>query len=514
MKVSGEWRWVLLVSLGIVFLASIPYLFGYAIVPPGHSFIGLTYNVDDALVYLSWMRQAADGEFFTRNLFTSESQTGHGFNLLFYVLGRFAGVTHLPLIAVFHAARVFFGVGLLVLIYAFAGLLTRDLRTRRLTLLVAGLSSGIGWVFPAGEGFSRSVDLWQPEAITFLSIYLSPLFSFSLILILGSLYSLNLHSRTGRVRYAVYAGLLILLLGNVHSYDVIPVALTWALFAVASILVRPRNARPVVGGLIAAVIGAPSVAYQAYIYLHEPVFRLRADVPTLSPQVIFYLLGFGLLIPLAAFGLGRLRSEKGDYRLLACWILAAFASAYLPIAFQRKLIMGVHIPLSILAGVGPAFIVSKLRGRASVGAAALIVIALVPSNACFLVQDMCRIMSNRAHTTAHAPFIAAQELAALEYLRTHSERDDIVLAQPPFSSLVPACTGRRVYCGHWGETPGFAEKLQGVLTFFGHSDAKHRDAFVRKYDVRYVVDYGQIEEQSESIAPVLRLEDITVYRSR
>ena len=512
MTVAREWKWALLVSLGIVFLASIPYLFGYAIAPPVHKFVGLTYNVDDALVYLSWMRQAADGHFFARNLFTTEPQIGHNFNLLFFALGRFAGLTHLPLIAVFHLARIVFGVGLLLLIYAFARLWIPDLRTRRLVLLVAGLSSGLGWLVPIGQGFDRSVDLWQPEAITFLSIYLSPLFSFSMILMVGSLYLLYLHSLTGRARHAVLAGALLLILGNVHTYDLIPVGITWALYASVSLL--RRNTRPMLGGLIAGGIAVSSAAYQAYTYLHEPVFRIRADVLTLSPSIVFYLLGLGLLIPLAALGLRRFRSERADYALLACWMLAALGAAYLPVSFQRKLLMGIHIPISILAGVGLAVAASRMKGRASSALTVLLVILLIPSNVVFMTRDMARTTASEAHTTAHSPFISSDEIAVLEYLRLHSGANDVVLAQPSFASLVPAWTGRPVYCGHWGETVRFGEKLREVLRYYRDTDdAEQRATFLRQRGIEYVVEDEGAAAQPSWI-PVYRSGSVVLYHVR
>ena len=56
------------------------------------SFLGLTHNIDDGAVYLSWMRQSADGHFFIRNLFTNEPQVARQFNLLFLVMGGLAGL--------------------------------------------------------------------------------------------------------------------------------------------------------------------------------------------------------------------------------------------------------------------------------------------------------------------------------------------------------------------------------------------------------------------------------------
>ncbi len=515
MSLSGEWRWVLGVSLAIVLLSSVPYVFGYAIAPESHRFIGLTHNVDDALVYLSWMRQAADGHFFTENLFTTEAQTGRGFNLLFYALGRLADVAHLPLIVVFHSARIIFGVALLALVYMFAGLWTNRLQSKRLALVVTGISAGLGWLIPTGEGINRSVDLWQPEAITFLSIYLSPLFSFSMILMVASLHLLYLHRRTGRIRHAVLAGLLLLLLGNVHSYDVIPIALTWLGYAIVSVLSVPSNARPIFGGLVAAAIGSPAVIYQAYTYLHEPVFRMRADVPTLSPGVVCYLLGFGLLIPLAVAGVCLLRADKSEYRLLLCWALAAFVAAYLPVAFQRKLIMGIHVPLSILAAVGLASLASRAKARPAL-VLTLGLLLLVPSNAIFAVRDMGRVMANEPHTTAHPPFVSTQELNALEYIRRHARPGDIILAQPWFASLVPAHTGVRVYCGHWGETARFEEKLQDVWTFFSSEyEPGQRTEFLVSRRIRYVVDCRQLSGIIEDVMlPVFSSGDTVVYRVR
>ena len=60
-----------------------------------------------------------------------------------------------------------------------------------------GLSSGIGWLIPHVQSPVGSVDVWQPEAITFLSIYLNPLFLAGLILMLGSFYYLLLARKHG-----------------------------------------------------------------------------------------------------------------------------------------------------------------------------------------------------------------------------------------------------------------------------------------------------------------------------
>src|SRR5438067_6923374 len=98
-------RWALLVSVGAMALTMLPYLFGWSLRgarPALGWFSWLGYNLDDGCVYLSWLRQAADGHFFLRNLFTTAPQSGHQFYVFFWALGTIARLFHLPLLLVWH----------------------------------------------------------------------------------------------------------------------------------------------------------------------------------------------------------------------------------------------------------------------------------------------------------------------------------------------------------------------------------------------------------------------------
>ena len=138
----SELRWVLLWAVAVALVSSVPYIFGAAITPKGEHFLGLTHNIDDGAVYLSWMRQAADGHFFIRNLFTSDPQVGRQFNALFLVMGTFGRVSHLPLIWVYHIFRVVLGVLLIVVIWRFGRLFLPEPTQRRYLIPLAAFSSG------------------------------------------------------------------------------------------------------------------------------------------------------------------------------------------------------------------------------------------------------------------------------------------------------------------------------------------------------------------------------------
>jgi hypothetical protein len=183
------------------------------------------------------------------------------------------------------------------MVWQFSKLFLKDVRARRFLVPLVGLSSGIGWLFGAAKAPAGPVDMWQPEAITFLSIYLNPLFCAGLILMIASLYFLVLAERTGGLRYAIYAGSLLLALGNVHTYDVITVGCVWAAYVlVRTGLDRRVPVRLILLSLIAAGMALPSVGYQFYVYKIDPVYSARVNSPTPSPALWAYLSGYGLIL--------------------------------------------------------------------------------------------------------------------------------------------------------------------------------------------------------------------------
>lgn len=463
----GELRWVLTWAVVIVLLASLPYLWGMFITPPGYSFTGLTHNIDDGAVYLSWMRQATDGHFFIRNLFTNEPQAALQFNMLFLVMGWSAAVTHLSLIHVLHLFRIVLGFALILGIWQFSKLFLDDPKQRGLLVPLVGLSAGIGWLIPGAKMPTGSVDVWQPEAITFLSIYLNPLFLAGLLLMIGSLYWLELARREGRVKYAVLAGLHLLVLGNVHTYDVLTVACVWAAYLIAlhlrlKISDFRLEGRSIALSALAAAIAAPSVAYQFWVYSIDPIYRARANTPIASPAIWSFFEGYGLVLVGAIAGailLFRVRHSAFRTRLLLIvWAVIGFAAPYAPIAQQRKLIMGLHIPLCILCAYALSRMLLRLPRSLGTIVLAGVLLLMAGTNMRFLSNDV-KLLGEGKTVTHYSPYLSNQELDAMRYLRMHAKPSDSVFAPPELSLFIPAYSGCSVYCGHWSETPDYAGKI-------------------------------------------------------
>jgi hypothetical protein len=468
------WSWALLVMVA----ASLPYLLLLAITPPGRVFWGFVNNPDDHCVYLAWMRQAADGHFFFRNLFTGDRQSGLTVNLFFWALGTFARFTHLPLAIVYHLARFGFGTLLLVLVYHLAAFVTEDRRSRRAAFGFVAVSAGLGWLIWPGTAVTdplhAPVDTWQPEAITFLSLYANALFCAAMAAMVGIFLLLLAAERGGKLRPAVYAGLLLFLLGNFHSYDVITVAVVWSGYLfVMGLLSRRLPIAELRQGAVAAAIGLPAVLYQYYLLRTDPVFQARAAVETPSPVLWCYLLGYGFLLPMGFLGAGCL-IVRGFFRRPGAlfpivWAVIGFTVIYIPVSFQRKLAEGLHLPLALLAGLGAVELARrvKLRPAYTPALVGLLLLLTVPTNARFVARDWNRaIHENVGSTGLHLVFWPGSELEAMRRLREWVPRDALIQALPPTSCLIPAMSGRRVWAGHWGETPDFGVKYGPVVRFF------------------------------------------------
>ena len=488
-------------------LTSLPYLIGYFSTPPGMRFIGTAYNIDDFCNYLSWLRQNADGYFFYHNLFTTDTQKNLEFNVFFYALGRLMHLAHLSPQAVWQIARVGGGLGLLYLTYRFYRHCLPDDRAARLTAFgFVCLSSGFGWA--TWEHWSDKnvknspVDAWQPEAYTFLSLYTSALFVVSTLLILATLYALLKGEETGKWRYPILAGVCGAILGNMHSYDVLHLACAWGLFLVVwTVLHRGRGvAQSWLRGIAALALTAPTTLYQLYVFNAEATFHKRANVPTLSPALWHYALGYGSVFLLAAlalvvflpprrsWGRGEQIALPRPLLIAACWAVGGFVAAYLPLAFQRKMLMGEHIPLCLLGGIGAAYLVRQWKPQVQAAALSLLVLASFPSNGFFLARDINHLEDNRSETGL-SPYLPNTLYDAFGWIRRNLDpRRDAVLGFPTDCAPLPGATDRVVWCGHWAETPSYGTKLR-MITLFADAATpdSERNAFLASIPATYLL---------------------------
>lgn len=545
---ATERRQVYAVIAAALLAISLPYVWAALIAPPGFTYAGLLYNPDDQNVHLAWARQARDGHFFFRDLFTTESlangERPFFTNFFCWMLGLIASLG-VPLIAVYHAARLLFAALLLWWFYLLCAALTADRRVRLAALLLAAFGGGAGWLAPLfyqapllrGRIFIDRPDLeafgvaWpmMPEAFTFASAFIFSLNVASMAL-LALIYRLTLRARAmGDWRAALGAGCAALLLSNIHTYDVLPLNVTMLLWAAWSspLLRSSRFVQRLSGGsgerarapanslsvsrsrllwaapLLVVLFTLPPLGYQALVFARSAEFQAKALTETPAPPPLDIFLSYGLLMPLAALGvMAGLRSPaRNSMLLMTAWTIVTLLMIYTPVSFARKMIEGVHLPLCFLAACGLAHAVSRVPGAAlrrtlAGGAVALMCVSSLQFVAWCLnnAQD-----NNRSRPGLMPPlYLTAGDAAALRFLDAlpdAQKRGRAVLCLPLLGNYVPRETGMHAYIGHWAETLDFDRKLDRVLRFYGGKmSAAEAGAWLRDNRIGYVVS-GAYEKQ-------------------
>ena len=506
--VSG---WAFLLAAIALCCANVPYLLGVLWTPTGATFTGLTFNADDGAVYLAWIRQAAEGNFFFTNRFTTETQQGLLVNLFFYLLGTIGRVTQLAPPVIYAGARIVFGGLLLWALWRLVVTLLPDSRARISAFAFLCFASGFGFAsdFDPRFAYEQPIDRWQPEAITFLSLYYTPLFTAALALMAVFATSFYRAEQSGRKRDLVPACVAGFLLGNFHSYDILQL---FAFAGVYRLLTDGMYGRANLAGYVRlAILGLamlPTAGYQFLAIQNEAVFKARVfDTATLSPSIVWVLLGFGLPLVLSVVAPfiepARRKFGPDALRLLLVWAVVAIAIAYVPVSFQRKLLMGAHLPLCIVGGATLAAVTEKLSGLLPTTVSVFAVLITVPSNLRLLVRDIALLPRNFA-ATQYRPYLRADEAAALRFLEKNAKQGEAVLVCPdmvahrysssvllPYLGVyVPAYSSATAYAAHWSETAEFQNRKNGeqVRFFRANRTDEDREAFLAENPtIRYVL---------------------------
>ena len=503
---SAPFRWPLRTELCwaagfaavVMALTCLPYAYGLLIRPDDAYYSGLLTNPDEHNVYLAYMKQVKEGAFFLIDPFTSEPQAGRVVNVFFLALGLVSRVPGLTLPLVYHVARVVSGWLLLMAIYCLGAQAIRTVWGRRLAVWLAAFASGFGWLFHTSGGQPHPVDfgpgLVMPEAITFLSLLLNPLFCFSVFLMVVAIALGAQAMSAGSPRSAVLAGAAALVLGNIHTYDVIPVAVTLAAFLVLLLATKQAGARAVGMAAVIAAIASPSLLYQLWLVKSGEVTLAvkTVETPVYSPSPVWLALGLGLPLALGLVGAGMAtrRGAARGARLLALWSVLGFALAYAPAPFQRKLAQGIQVPAVLLAAAVVEWMTQRrvpLRGLVGV---ALVAVTL-PSSFLFVSRAMRDLQTNNAAYVGNLMpplYLGSDEYEALRWLDENADRRDVVLCNSFLGSYAPSLAGTRVYVGHWAETLHFRDKL-GAFSKFLRADTpdSSREAFVRREGITYVL---------------------------
>lgn len=537
---AAEWRWALTLSVVALGLTTLPYLLAWALTPPGHHFTGFVAYLSDGNTYLAKMEQGRRGAWLYTLVYSPEPHDGAFVWGLYLLLGKLAGLLHLPNILVLHVARLAAGLAALLMAYAFYAFFTGYVALRRLAFLLVAFTSGTGWLLTMvgarqllGE---FPVDLHFPDATLFWSIFAFPNYSLSVALMLACTLLVLLAFRHNSVRLSVWAGLAGAALAVTHP----SILVVYATLALYLLLLWWRVGRfPRREFLLALAFGfisAPAVAYETWVLHANWAFKAFTDQNfNYSPSVPNLLLSFGALLWLAWKGTPSLwRRSHDEPALPVIWTFLVPLLLYAPLSVQRRFLEGWNVPMSLLVAYGLAtWLLPRLRAWQRLRAfmlrrlssydprrwkrfmVTMVLVLLMPTN-------MIILAGSAALAAVRAPliYLSAGENGALEWLRANSRPDEVVFSSIDLGNRIPAQAGNLVFLGHWSESIYARTKAELVVRFFGNriSDDERRE-FLRRYRIAYIW-YGREERQlgtlnpaeASYLTPVYRSDDVTLYR--
>jgi arabinosyltransferase C len=493
-------RFTLILAIAVGLLSVLPFIYGTLITPPGTRYLGFQFGTDDQMVYAAWMRQVMNGHFLMDNRFAVDPQPGLTIHVYFWLLGLVAKVTGIGTAAAL--ARAGFGFLFVMLLARLVRLVTNNSATFKLSMLLACFGAGIGFMAwqPLGVDFVQNSgsplkdlllghlpnDVWQPEGFVFSSLLTNSLFSVSLCLIVGILYCV-LRSRDSW-KPVLPGALCFLVLMNIHSYDVLLLALVLIGLLVASVVRKQITAVWLVRVVLIGLGAVPAALWFVYVLRHDPVFQARAATPTYTENFRSILAGYSLLMALGLVGaIAWLKSHKGDSKtmvglglaavtllgmfiaagssysgywmgvaawallfvvmlvalallarenpgqnLILSWALVGIVAPYLPGLFERKLMMGLSIPWAVLAGLGLSYAIAGLKLNERKLVAGLGALLLSATSLQWLSREFMLINANESNTGQQRVFLSSDETKIIDYLNDHiDDHRTVVLAIPP-----------------------------------------------------------------------------------
>ena len=483
----SEWTIPLATGVVLALVTAAPYVYGYLAQPHGQVFMGFFYLGDDANTYLAKMRQGWEGAWAWQNRYTTESSPAAYLFMFWILLGHIAAVSGLPLIVVFHLARVAAAIALMAAAWLCISHFIQDRGARLFAFFFLAFGLGMGYVIQAlGHPIvfgnrTDTLDWRMPELTAFYSILALPHFAWSgVFAALGIPLTLKAVER-GDLRLGALAGLA--WLGQASIHPQMPILMGGA-GLVATLIRRPSSPRGWMAGALAFVIPAPYILYSYLAFVGNPevqrwTFHSKNALP---PEGFSFLFAIAPQLLLALVGVpGALRRRSREDLFLLAWLVLLAAILYLPNPagdLRRRFLDGLYIPLVILGARGMfEVILPRVRGMRARRLIPFSYVAFAAVGSAFLVL---------------APMLVATEP---QYVMSQSYYDGLtwlggqpqgrVLSMPGIGLYVPAYSPDTVYVGHYDETFDYYTKTQTALALLtGQQDIV---AFDQQNHIRYVI---------------------------
>jgi hypothetical protein len=500
----AEWRWVIIFSGLLVLITMLPYAWAFASDSPTDSwhFMGMLPNPQDGATYLSKIGEGQRGQWLFTLQYTPETHQGAAINEFYLFLGNFARLIGLSALVMYHVSRLVTGFMMYISIYYLGAVIWPRLRPRRLFFSLIGVGSGLGWLalifalsYKAGiTPDTLPTDLSIPESIPFFATFVNPHFplAVALIALLASIFVMVFRPGFDQEPALGNGGIAVVLitvaLCIVQPQGWVPIGGALILYVAIQTWRIRRIPKMELNWVLLALL--PALPFLIYYYAiatsNTAMVIWSKQNSTPSPNPIFYVLGFGLILLVAIPGLGRAfrRFERDGDRFMLVWFVTNVLLLYAPLGLQRRLVIGLIIPIAYFAVRAlEDYWFHKISPKWRDAALIALFVFILPSNILSLGIPLFGVSSPQAGITGNQ-LLPADYAEAINWLRVNARSGQVVLAPPRLSLWIPAYSPLRVVYGHPFETLNATEKLAEVEDWY---QGKNCQELLRKYNIRYVV---------------------------
>jgi len=491
LRLTGK-RWVLLFTLFVLIVTSIPYAFGLFKQGDDWRFTGFVFGVEDGNSYLAKMNRGSAGEWLFKSPYTSTQQKGVIAFLPYILLGKaavFPVEKHTQLLIIFHLFRLGAGAAMIFATYDFLCVFVRGVKWRRVSLAVIILGGGLGWMLVSYGKVkwlgSIPLEFTSPESFGFLALYGLPHLAMARALLLWGLKEFLVGKR-------IYGpGLLWLSSGFFQPLSVI---IAWVVSGTYVLILliqghRSRNERMLTELfflkknlewlLVNVLISCPLVIYTVIRFRMDAYLRAwTSQNQIISPHPAHYFIAYGLMAVFFVRGIKQIRKEH-RYRgwLIIGWVAVVPILVYLPTVIQRRLAEGVWVAVVILAVKAFEGGEGKLPKEWAYSwvfvfpTSVLLIIGGIQT-ACFLSPPVFR---------------PTAEVEAFRYLKDEAVKNSVVLTSHETGNVLPAWVPVHVVLGHGPETANYDLVSQKMESFYGaQTTAQNRIQILDEFNVDYV----------------------------
>lgn len=482
---------IIVLSISLSLLQTIVY---WLKSPPGTVFPFIHNYISDYYYYLHLMRQGFAGNWLATSWLTSEAFPPQFVNPFFLFLGHLSRITHISLPLMYTLARGIGGIGLIIGILLLSrAWFSKDRFWRTVALAITIFSTGF-WNWSAGK--------LSPPPLVHTWTEFDPMFRLSyiphhlwskvfLVLLLFLIHKWHKQIILQRLGVLVILTILMGFTSPVTLVTFIPTINLW--FGLEAYIMKKDQ--PFLKRLVLLTSIILAIAFLVALYhkqIEQSVFPWTSYAGweghvqfTITP--LTYLQSLGPTAILFLFALPALwRRSLG--RLLIAWAVSGWLGAFILVKFvplsNIRFLEGYQwIPLGIGAAVGIKSFKKPI---------ALLLLCLLPFY--FFLgfksswqEHASYIQQNKNNPQVYIP-LPWQE--ALKFLEKVGQSQEVVLAPPEMSPLIPAFSGKRVVWAHELMTLNSAQKLRDVNLFYQTPDPLVRQEILKRYQIKYFVLMG------------------------